>query len=206
MLNKPPKEIEFKYDAKNIFLPIFLNKCKKILKTNFQCFQGTDRFYGSEKDKRSLLRHRVGSDMNQLTFKKKLIDANNYVRIEHNIDLPKNVTITQIHKFCNDLGYKYNFMLNKNVFLFKGKNFIIVYYICYDEDNRAVGRFIEIELDETIDWGTQKNALKELRKLEKKFMLLGIGPRSRVKPSLWELYKNKQEKKNNGIAKSKSHK
>ncbi len=82
-----PKEIEFKYDAKDISLFTFLKFCKNATKSNYILAQGRDDFYGNPKRKSEFYRHRYGSDMNQLTFKKKLYKNNNYVRVERNTDL-----------------------------------------------------------------------------------------------------------------------
>lgn len=194
------KEIEYKYPAKGVSALKFIQFCRKKMKKDYYLTSGEDRFYENKADKDSFCRHRHGGDMNQLTFKKKLQEENNSVRIERNIDLATNVSVTDIEGFCEDLNFLYNFALKKKAFIFEAKTYIAVYYICYNEDNSELGRFIELELSEKIDWKNEKLAIKELTKIEKQFKVLGIGPKKRIKQSLWEMYrKPTKERKNNGI-------
>lgn len=187
------KEIEFKYSAKDIELKKFVAFCKSFFKTDdYQIICGQDDFYENKDQPDAFCRHRVGDKTNQLTFKRKL-SKNNIVRIEHNINLEPSTSTDLIKRFCEDLGFMYNTSLRKNSFIFSNELFTAVYYICYTEDRNELGRFIELELSEEIDWGTAKKAVLWLKEVEKKFMPIGISPKKRITRSLWELYRNRSK-------------
>lgn len=188
------KEIEYKYKADNIHILDFVNFCKEATKVEPIIIDGYDYFYETRSKKDAFCRHRVGSDLNQLTFKEKLVEDNNYVRIEHNINLDKSVRNDDISRLMESMGYNHTLTLQKSSFIFTTDKYTAVYYICRNEDRAVVGRFIELELSENIDWKSEKNALKELKEIEKKFMLLGISPKKRLKESLWEMFRPKTKR------------
>lgn len=188
-LNTSPKEIEFKYDAKNISLFDFIRFCKKTTKTNYLLVEGKDHFYGNDLRPDEFYRHRVGSDMNQMTYKKKLCKENNYIRIEYNLDLDLRVTKGAVEAMIAKYSFRYNTTLIKTAFIFETKKYTAVYYICYNEDREEVGRFIELEMAEKYPWKDERQAMAALKVLEKKFSAIGTNPRARVKDSLWEMYK-----------------
>jgi adenylate cyclase class IV len=184
-------EIEFKYNADDVKLDDFVKFClthnpgehKKITASGF------DHFYDNTEDPDAFGRLRVGPDVNQLTFKRKTQDANNFIRTEHNIDLAGHTARDQIDAFLGEFGYKYNMSLFKNCFVYIYDTYTFVYYICYDVAMKELGRFIEIEMSEEHSWVNETEAYNHLLVLEKLMKSLGISPQNRIKRSLYELYR-----------------
>lgn len=184
-----PVEIEFKYNADNITLANFLNFCKDRGPSKLIVAAGWDHFYEKSNDDSSFCRHRIGPDANQLTFKRKTTDSNNFVRTERNLDLGRTATKEDIDGLCAEFGYKYNTSLYKNCFVHKFEWYTAVFYICYDTNMKELGRFVEIEMDEDHAWSSEQEAWDELVVLEKLFKPLGLSAQSRIKRSLFELFK-----------------
>ena len=184
-----PVEIEFKYNAEAIPLSSFVELCASRQPENLILASGWDHFYENTKNPDAFCRLRVGPDSNQLTFKRKLADKNNFIRTEHNIDLERHVSLEQIANLVSEFGYKPNTKLFKNCFIYKFDKHIFVYYIVYDAGMKEVGRYVEIEMSEEHPWESEAQAMEALIELEKVFKPLGISPQSRIKRSLWEMYK-----------------
>lgn len=182
-------EVEFKYRADNTKLTDFIAACKerKGLKSSIIA-SGFDYFYSHEKEESAFCRHRKGPDSNQLTFKRKTTDANNFVRTEHNLDFD-GVSEKQVEAFCAEMGYLPAGALFKNCFIYKYDRYTLVYYVCYDDNMRELGRYIEIEMSESFPWASDEDAYSELKKLEAELKVsVGTTPQSRVKRSLYEMF------------------
>lgn len=188
-MNTKNMEVEFKYDAKNINLSAFKEFCMKKDPVSYIMAAGHDHFYHNSKDLTSFYRHRVGAGINQFTFKKKTVEENNFIRIEHNIDLDLDVTRDKILYLCKDLGYEYNTTIFKNSFIYVYEYYVMAYYIVYDNDMKEIGRFLEIEMNEEFPWENEKQAWGELIILERIHKPLGIDSSKRIKDSLFELFK-----------------
>jgi len=187
---KTPLEIEFKYHAGMISLEKFKAFCLDREPVKTIIASGFDYFYANEKDSNAFCRLRVGADINQLTFKRKTKDANNFVRTEHNVELSKDMTIEQIQSFVSEFGYKPDATIFKNCFVYKYNYYTLVYYICYDTNMTEQGRYVEIEMAEEYPWRNEKEAYEGLLSLERLCKPLGIAPQGRIKRSLFELYGN----------------
>jgi len=184
-------EIEFKYKADDISLEAFKAFCVA-RKPSLQIqASGYDHFYQSAKDE-AFSRHRVGADMNQLTFKRKTSDANNIVRTEHNIDLHPSVSKEQVAAFLSEFGYEFTATLYKSCFVFQYDWYILVYYIVFDAEMKELGRFIEIEASETFPWRSEAEARASIDDMERLCKPLGIQPQRRVKRSLFEMFASKK--------------
>lgn len=181
-------EVETKYRADNIPLKDFKVFCQDKTPNKHIFASGYDDFYQNNKDKDAFCRHRRGTDLNQLTFKRKTADGNNFVRVEHNLDL-NGVSADQIRALCGEFGYEPNMTIFKTCYVYTYEWYTLVYYIVYDDDMKELGRFIEIEMKEDYAWQTEQAAWDELLVLEKLCKPLGISAQSRVKRSLFELYR-----------------
>ncbi len=183
-------EVELKYNAEGMKLSSFIDFCegRKGLTTKIMV-SGYDHFYSSLKQPDSFCRHRIGPDMNQLTFKRKTADANNFVRTEHNIDLTTPVSKAQIEALVKEFGYQYNFSIFKSCWVFKYDWHTFVYYICSDMEMQELGRFMEIEAAEDHNWASEAQAWQEITVLEKLCKPLGVTAQSRIKRSLYEMFK-----------------
>ncbi len=136
------------------------------------------RFSDDKKDKRA-----------ELTTKKKLKDANNIIRIEHNVRVDKNDRDTIEGFITTGLGYEYNFKITKFVSIYIFKDATLPFYTVTDEKGKR-DAFVEIEVDERLLHSiTEKDAWDIVDKYEKLLAPLGITPRNRLRKSLFEMYK-----------------
>jgi adenylate cyclase class IV len=185
-------EIEFKYKA-SIALTEFNDFCESRKPDKFVIISGFDHFYSSKSDKDSFYRHRVNTNENQLTFKKKLTVDNNFIRKEHNIDLPMSVSEDKIGSLCEINGYEYDISIFKNCFIYNYDYYTLVYYICYDKNLTELGRFIEIEMKEDYDWRNEEEAYGELVSLERLCKSIGASPDNRLNLSLFEMFRRRND-------------
>lgn len=183
------KEVEFKYNAEDISLSKFTEFCNGRSPKKSLFASGWDHFYFNSKDPTAFARHRIGPDCNQKTFKRKLAINNNFIRTEHNIDLAPGVTKEQVEAEYEEFGYSHVLSVFKNAFVFNYDWHTFVYYIVYDTEMKELGRFIEIEMSEEHAWTNEQEAWGQLIILEKVCKDLGISPQSRIKRSLFELYR-----------------
>lgn len=181
-------EVEFKYKA-SIPLSVFKRFCASREPLKFLIISGYDHFYSNDKDESSFYRHRVNTNENELTFKRKQVKDNSFIREEHNIDLPLTVTEEKISSLCGINGYKYNTSIFKNCFIYNYDYYTLVYYICYDLELKELGKFIEIEMKEDYNWSSQEEAFTALTTLERLFKTLDISPEARVTSSLFEMFR-----------------
>lgn len=182
-------EIEYKYKADGISVADFSKFCESKVPRKTTVAMGTDYFFNKKNSDSTFCRYRTGADINQLTFKRKTEDKNNYVRTEHNIDLALSVDRSRIEALLPEFGYQYNFSMHKSCIIYTFDWYIMVYYICYDEERKELGRFVEIEMSENKEWA-EGEAEAELTVVEKLCKPLGLSPQARVKKSLFELFKN----------------
>lgn len=182
------KEIEFKYLA-DLELTKFKAFCEAKSPKEFKIVSGYDHFYSKKDDVDSFYRHRINTNENQLTFKRKTTQENNFIREEHNIDLPLSVSAEKIKDLCNITGYEYNTSIFKNCFIYNYDYYTLVYYICYDVNLSQLNRFIEIEMKEDYPWGSEDEAYSELLATERLCKSLGLESKKRLTASLFEMYK-----------------
>lgn len=184
------KEIEFKYsaDAADISLKQFKIFCSKYMPyTKVEEVEGTDMFFGNKDKDTTFFRYRLGDDFTQLTFKKKIVEVDSFIRDEYNLTLIGRPTIPAVTKFLGELGYKPKGTLYKTSCVYISDFFLVAYYTCYKDEQR-LGSFIEIELNDEKDWPDNENALYFLNTLEKDFEKLGLLPENRIKLNLYELF------------------
>lgn len=182
------REIEFKYNADSISLAAFTEFCKNRQPSKTLDISGYDYFFENTKVPGAFCRHRVGPDTNQLTFKRKTSDANSNIRTEHNIDLD-GTSIDQVQALVAEFGYEYNTKIFKSCFIYWFEYYVLSWYVCYDSDMKELGRFMEIEAREDYSWKTEQEAWDSIVAMEKFCKSLGISHQSRIKRSLFELYK-----------------
>jgi len=184
-------EVEFKYSAETIPLSVFKDFCLNRKPEKFLIISGYDHFYSNPEQPNSFYRHRINTNENQLTFKRKKVEQNNYIREEHNIDLPLSVSEEKIKDLCNIHGYTYDTSIFKNCFIYNYEYYTLVYYICYNRDLDVLGQFIEIEMKEDYGWANETDAFNELLILEKVCKNIGAVPSTRINESLYEMFRNK---------------
>lgn len=181
------REVEYKYPA-SLSLSEFKVFCETRKPDKFLIISGYDHFLANPKEPGSFYRHRVNTNENQLTFKRKLDKDSNAIREERNIDLPLSVSREQVSELCGVHGYEYTASIFKNCFIYNYAYYTLVMYVCYNKDLEELGRFIEIEMKEDYDWASEEEALGELVTLERLCKSLGLSPEKRIKLSLFEMF------------------
>lgn len=138
--------------------------------------------------------HGLDGDRKELTTKYKQSGSkNNIQREEKNIRVDK-VDEDTIAKFISDLGYKLNFSIWKTCHIYNFKDATLVFYSVYDTTNGGkspkVDTFVEIEVDEeSISTKTEKEAWAIIEKYEKSLEAVGLSARTRLRKSLFEMYR-----------------
>lgn len=137
--------------------------------------------------------HGLDDDRKELTTKYKQSGSkNNIQREEKNIRVD-GVDEQTIMKFVSDLGYKINFSIWKACHIYNLDDATIVWYQVHDTTTGKVTKvdyFVEIEVDEeSISTKTEKEAWAIIEKYEKILENVGLSARSRLRKSLFEIYK-----------------
>lgn len=185
-------EVECKYNADDIDRIAFKDLAKSLNPKTFIYVESTDVYYALTENE--FLRHRLPAENKQnneqnrseLTFKKKQIEKNNWSRIEVNLRVDLNETAL-VAAFCEGLGYKKNFSIEKCCDIYFFDDADIVYYTVKDGDGKYQ-HFVEIEANEDIGM-TEEQSWEVVVKYEKLLLPLGITPQKRKKLSLWEMYR-----------------
>lgn len=184
------KEIEYKYSADEIDRMKFKDLAKSLNPKSFIYVESKDIYYAKSKDE--FLRYRMPSEnklsgeenRQELTFKKKTEDKNNWTRTEINLRIDLNDPFL-VHSFCEGLGYKKNFEIIKFCEIFYFEDADLVYYGVKDESGKYT-YYLEIEAMENCGM-TKEQSLEVLQKYEKLLAPLGITAQKRKKLSLWEI-------------------
>lgn len=186
-------EIEFKYNAEGVDRMTFKDLMGSLNPKSFIYVESTDVYYAKSKDE--FLRYRKPSEnklsgeenRQELTFKKKSVEQNNWCRLEVNLRIDLNDPLL-VHAFCEGLGYKKNFEIVKrcDIYLFN-ENVDIVFYSVKDDAGKYA-YFVEIEAMEECGM-TKEQSMELIQKYEKLLAPLGITPQKRKKLSLWETYR-----------------
>lgn len=185
-------EIECKYNADDINRIVFKDLAKSLNPKSFIYVESTDIYYA--KNENEFLRQRLPAEnkggaeekRSELTFKKKHIDQNNWTRTEVNLRTDLNDP-KLVGAFCEGLGYKKNFSIEKSCDIYFFDDADIVYYNVKDEDGKY-SHYVEIEANE--DSGlTADQSWEVVLKYEKLLAPLGITPQKRKRLSLWEMYR-----------------
>lgn len=186
------KEIEFKYNAENISLTSFIEFCEEEGPLEEFYTAGYDHFYDNEKDPGAFCRHRISSNFNQLTFKRKMVDTNNFIRTEHNLTLGLETTKDQVAALCSEFGHKHNVSIFKTCWVYKYEKAVLAYYVCYNLEMKETARFFEIEANEDFAWEDEKQAWDYILDWEKGCSDLGVSAQARIKRSLFELFRKQK--------------
>lgn len=184
------KEIEYKYSADEIDRMVFKDLVKSLNPKSFIYVESKDVYYAKSKDE--FLRYRMPSEnklsgeenRQELTFKKKSEEKNNWSRTEINLRIDLNDPLI-VDAFCTGLDFKKNFEIKKFCDIFFFEDADIVYYSVKNEEGKY-SHFLEIEAMENCGM-TKEQSLDVLQKYEKLLAPLGITPQKRKKLSLWEI-------------------
>jgi predicted adenylyl cyclase CyaB len=160
---------------------------------DFVYVQSKDVYYTKGDE---FLRYRFADDKKnkraELTYKAKLKTENNIIRKEVNLRVDSNDMET-IEAFVDCLGYKKNFEIMKSCHIYHAEDATLVFYSVRDEKGDT-DHFIEIEVMEGGEY-TVEQGWDIIRNYEEKLVSLGINAQKRLKKSLFEMYRKKEEKK-----------
>lgn len=182
------KEIETKYDAKDIKLEEFKNALKELeLPIDRHLLVSSyDTYYTNAKDQ--FIRYRYKEDRGELTIKRKTQKHSNNERVEINIPTSGD-NLEAVTEFVDLLGYTHNFTIYKTCDIYWTGKVDLVYYVVYDTELKELRRFIEIEALEDAEWESEEEVWAEISKYEKMLAPLGITPQNRLRKSLFETFK-----------------
>ena len=197
------KEIEFKYDAKDIPLNLFTQfieknyiVTKKLIVSSYDdYFTNLDsnfiryRHNNNDHDPNSIWIKQEYGNTPELTIKRKMIAENNNERIEVNMAIvPQD--FSTIDEFIKLLGYTHDFRIYKVCNIYWVDRVVLSYYLVFDNNMRELNRFIEIEANEHLEFKNEQEALEIISNYEMELMPLGISSQKRLKKSLFEMYSN----------------
>lgn len=181
------KEIEFKYDARDISMEKFVEMVEGMHPNKRMLVSSYDDYFTDEAG--NFIRYRYHDSRGELTIKRKTSDKNNNERVEVNVPTGGD-NLEATAAFVNLLGYKHNFGIFKTCKIYWVDNAVLVYYVVYDPKTlKELRRFVEIEADEDYRWASEQEAWAHVEKYEKMFEPLGITSRNRMKKSLFEIFK-----------------
>ena len=192
MTEKQFLEVECKYNADDIDRIAFKDLAKSLNPKSFIYVESKDIYYVRAENE--FLRYRMpsvnklsGDDENraELTFKKKHKENNNWLRTEVNLRVDLNDP-QLVDAFCEGLGYKRNFSIEKSCDIYFFDDADIVFYSVKDEDGKYA-HYLEVEANEDIGM-THEQSWEVILKYEKFLLPLGITPQKRKKLSLFEMY------------------
>lgn len=123
------------------------------------------------------------------TAKKKLNDKNSIQRIEVDLRIdPTQDYIAKAREFCDIIGYEENFRIRKFCDIYDFADAVLVYYSVIDSETDKVEYFMEIEVNEHLEF-TEDQAWSIIKKWEEILKPLGITAKNRSRLSLFEMYR-----------------
>lgn len=186
------KEIEFKYDAKEIDMQKFMDYMETLSPKKKMLVSSYDDYFTDPNG--NFIRYRYTDGRGELTIKRKLNDKNNNERIEVNLETTGD-NFKSVEAFVNLLNYQHNFGIYKTCKIYWIDNVVAVYYIVYNKKMEEVRRFVEIEANEDLQWESEEQALNAVIHYEKLLEpVIGITSRNRLRKSLFEMFRKDSPK------------
>lgn len=121
------------------------------------------------------------------------MDKGSLLKEPSNAAIELTVDLDKVLSDAKEKGYWFNFQIYKMCWIYWLKNnVVLVYYICYNEDFKEVGRFIEVEADPEEEWESEEVALTAIKEVEKKLDSIGVTFNHRLDKSLYELFRKER--------------
>ena len=182
-------EFETKYKVNGDLVYQFKHLIEKSLGIkDFVYVQSDDVYYVKGEE---FLRHRFSESPGgraELTYKRKMEGSkNNIIRTEVNLRVDPNEPPT-VEKFANVLGFIRNFQISKYCHIYHTDKATVVFYSVRDWETNKLDHFIEIEVNEDLQF-TEAEGWEIIRDWEAKLEPLGITARNRLRKSLFEMYR-----------------
>jgi adenylate cyclase class IV len=141
--------------------------------------------------------HGLDGDRKELTTKYQQDGSkNNIQREEKNIRVDKTEEST-IMSFVKDIGYRMNFSIWKTCHIYNFQDATLVFYSVYDTTNgksTKMDNFVEIEIsEEKVASMTEDDAWKIIEKYENSLTTVGLSAKTRLRKSLFQMYRREQK-------------
>ena len=195
---EPGTEFETKYLSTALDLFKFKSIASKLPGLEeFLHGEGPDMFFENPAIKNVFMRFRRsnypdinGKHFQQLTTKTRTSKDNNIKRKEPNLKVTS--PPEEILRFIKSTGFEFTHSIMKECHVYKFSDATLAYYSVMTEKMLSPDYYIEIEVDEeTIHNLTEEQAMDVIKKYESILSPIeGISPKSRLKHSLFEIYRN----------------
>lgn len=137
--------------------------------------------------------HGLDNNRQEITTKYQQDGAKNNIRREEKNLRVDNTQLDAIKGFIADIGYKMNFSIWKTCHIYNFDDATLVFYSVYDTTNGKAAKmdnFVEIEVnEEKVSTMTEKEAWSVIEKYEKELETVGLSAKSRLRRSLFQMYK-----------------
>lgn len=189
-------ETKYRVDQSKLyeFKKIMESKITYPIGNKFLYVESDDIYYvkGDAKDADEFLRLRFSHDKakrKELTYKKKLSKTNNIQRKEINVRIDQTDDfVFVIGELCKSLGFEENFRITKYCHIYFFDKATIVFQSVKYFDEKKVDHFIEIEVNEEMEF-TEEEAWSIIKEWEEVFKPLGLSAKNRSRLSLFEMYR-----------------
>ena len=154
---------------------------------DFVYVQSDDIYYVKNVDEFIRYRFAETDKRAELTIKRKTGTGNNIIREETNVRVDGNDFAT-VENFVKNLGFSFNFRINKQCHIYHGEDATLVFYSVRDLETQKLAHFIEIEVKEGAGF-TEDESWAIINKHETALSPLTVTPRKRLSKSLHEMYR-----------------
>jgi len=160
---------------------------KQIGRKDFIYIQSDDIYYVKTADEFIRYRFSESDKRSELTIKRKTGTGNNIIREETNLRVDGN-SFDLVENFIKQLGFTFNFRINKQCHIYHGEECTLVFYSVRDLETNKLAHFIEIEVTEGAGF-TEDESWAIIKKYEGLLAPLGVTAQKRLRKSLFEMYR-----------------
>ena len=157
---------------------------------DFIYVQSDDIYYVKSADEFVRYRFSESDKRAELTIKRKTGTGNNIIREETNLRVDEN-EFELVENFVKQLGFSFNFRINKQCHIYHGSDATLVFYSVRDVETQKLAHFIEIEVKEGAGF-TEDESWAIIKKYEAALAPLGVTPQKRLRKSLFEMYRREK--------------
>jgi len=152
--------------------------------------QSDDIYYVKSADEFIRYRFSDTDKRAELTIKRKTGTGNNIIREETNLRVDGN-DFALVETFIGQLGFAFNFRINKQCHIYHGDECTLVFYSVRDLSTNKLAHFIEIEVTEGAGF-TEDESWAIIKKYEALLSPLGVTAQKRLRKSLFEMYRREK--------------
>jgi predicted adenylyl cyclase CyaB len=163
---------------------------RQLGRKDFLYIQSDDIYYVKSADEFIRYRFSETDKRAELTIKRKTGTGNNIIREETNVRVDGN-EFDLVETFIKQLGFSFNFRINKQCHIYHGDDATLVFYSVRDLESNKLAHFIEIEVKEGGGF-TEDESWAIIKKYETALAPLGVTPQKRLRKSLFEMYRREK--------------